>query len=286
MIEVDEMRTPCAWILLLLPVAGAVHAADLPSRIRVPPPDSPPAAPVWSGWHVGAHLGILYGEPDTTVGFLAECLCRPDTNTAIFPGPSGHFTSGFAGVQAGYDWQRDSLVYGLEADASIVGGSHSRPYHLPAASLTAAGLGAITDPDDGFIADFRTGIDWMGTARGRIGVAAGNWLFYATGGLAFADVQRTLTFNALVAPPPTVFPVTSKHDSVDLGWTIGAGVETLLTRNISAKLEYGYTDLGSRTLQHGLYINDPANLRQSVFTREELRFHTVKLGLNLRFPDR
>ncbi len=268
---------------LLLAVAGMVQAADLPRRDRVVVAPPPVAGPLWEGWHVGAHLGLLWGEPETTVGFQADCTCRPEGVTAILPGPDGNLSALFGGVQGGYDWQRDAFVLGLEADVSLVGGSLSRSYRLPAATLVGAGLGAITDPDDGFIGNFRTEIDWMATVRARAGIAAGNWLFYATGGVAFADVERRLTFNALIAPPPTIVATSSKDDAVEVGWTIGAGIEGFLSKNVTAKVEYAYTDLGSRTRQHGYYLYDPANIQQSVFTREELRFHTVKLGLNWHF---
>jgi outer membrane immunogenic protein len=32
-------------------------------------------------------------------------------------------------------------------------------------------------------------VDLFGTVRGRVGYAANNWLFYGTGGFAWADTQ-------------------------------------------------------------------------------------------------
>lgn len=268
--------------MLAVPVGGAL-AADLPRRDVVPVPP-PVVGPLWEGWHVGIHVGFLWGDPDTEVGFTASCTCRPEPPvTATFPGPGGTLDGFFGGIQGGYDWQRDAFVFGLEADLSAVGASLSRSYQLPSATFIAAGLGAITTPDDGFVGRFRTDLDWMGTARARVGIAAGSWLFYLTGGVAFVDLDRRLEFDALVAPPPTIVGRSSKDGSVEVGWTIGAGIEAFVSKNVTAKVEYAYADFGSRTRQHGFYIDDPANLQQTVFTREDSKFHTVKLGLNWHF---
>lgn len=271
-----------AGVLALVLSVGAAVAADLPSR-RQPPPPPVPVAPTWQGFYVGAHIGALFGSRDGEVGFDAICTCRDQQATGIFPGPSGDWTAGLLGVQAGYNWQRDSLVYGLEADWSWSGGSYSSPYSLSSATLIGAGLGAITDPEDGFNARFRTSLDWIATARARIGLASGNVLFYATGGLAIADVESRVNFNSLVATPATIVPVSSSDSSTQLGWTIGAGVEALFSKEWSGKLEYAYTDLGSKTRQLGTYLDDPGNIRQTVFSREELTLHTIKAGLNYHF---
>ena len=37
--------------------------------------------------------------------------------------------------------------------------------------------------------------DWLGTARGRVGVTGGNALFYATGGLAYGRVSHQYNYD-------------------------------------------------------------------------------------------
>ena len=63
--------------------------------------------------------------------------------------------------------------------------------------------------------------------RGRIGYATGQFLPYITGGLA----------------------VMSDDGSARAGWTIGAGLEYALARNISIKGEYLYVDPRSSDLR-------------------------------------
>src|SRR5207237_8539461 len=74
-------------------------------------------------------------------------------------------------------------------------------------------------------------LDYVGTARGRIGYASGHWLFYATGGFAWAGERFINT--------PDVGP-DQKHINVRPGWAAGAGVEYAFAPHWSVKLEYLY----------------------------------------------
>lgn len=279
----------CALALGLGLAAGAARAADLPSRAAPPPaPVVAPLPPTWTGFYAGAHLGALFADRDSQLGFLAlDCgpCATGRTASASFDGFDENDTSILGGVQAGYNWQSGLLVYGLEADISLTGDSNNRSIALSSGTLVGAGLAAITEPGaDGFNGQFKTSIDWLATARARVGVATGNVLFYATGGLAFADIGVEGSYTALLgANPGVLVPVAAKDDEIRVGWTIGAGVEALLTDRLSVKLEYAYADLGRTTSQLGSYIDIPNVVRQSVSLQEDLTLHTVKVGLNYRF---
>jgi outer membrane immunogenic protein len=91
------------------------------------------------------------------------------------------------GLHVGYNWQRTSnLVLGVEGDVNFA--------------------------DD---------IDYLATLRGRIGLAAGPTLFYATGGVAFLGVEDEF----------------SSDDEDFTGWVAGLGVEHKLRENVSVGLE-------------------------------------------------
>jgi len=94
-------------------------------------------------------------------------------------------------------------------------------------------------------------------------LAAGNWLFYGTGGGAFGDVRAN---------------VTGFGDQTigRAGWAAGAGVEVGLTRSISMKAEYIHVDLGSAVCDLGHCSN---------LTNAEVKFRaeTLRVGLNWRF---
>lgn len=96
-------------------------------------------------------------------------------------------------------------------------------------------------------------IDEAGTVRARLGYAQGNTLLYATGGLAWVHLNAAAPLFA--------------RDNYYLGWAAGAGIEYALTQRWSAKLEYLYSNYGAT---------------DTVFGREDLDLHTIKVGLNYR----
>ena len=106
-------------------------------------------------------------------------------------------------MHAGHNWQQGGFVYGLEGDVS-----------------------------------FASNLDYLASVRGRLGVAAGNWLFYGTGGVAFmgANVSGTITdqYNAV-----------EHYDVSDnqVGFVVGGGAEVKLSSNWSVGVEglyYGF----------------------------------------------
>ena len=282
------MRSIVAGGVLVAAAAltGLANAADLPSR--APPPPIAALPPSWAGPYVGAHIGGLFADWDSTLGFLAVG-CGPcnagQTASAAFGGFGKSDSALLGGVQAGWNWQSGAIVFGVEGDFSLTNESANRAAFLPSSVLLAAGVAAITDPAaDRFRGRLSSSIDWIATARGRVGVAAGSLLFYATGGVAFADTSVEAGYLSLVGAPPGAFaPVSVKDDTVKVGWTIGAGIEAMLSDRLSAKLEYGYADLGKANHALGLYIDDPTNTQQYVTLEEKLTFHVVKVGLNYRF---
>lgn len=112
------------------------------------------------------------------------------------------------GIQGGYNWQQSQWVYGAEADLNLSGA------------------------DDTF-APWKFSNPWFGTIRGRIGYAFNNILAYGTGGIAFGNVRGERGGIS--------------EDKTQFGWALGLGAEIGLTANWSAKAEYLYMDLGSRT---------------------------------------
>ena len=123
-------------------------------------------------------------------------------------GTAGNPSGLAGGVQAGYNWQNGQFVFGGETDLQLSGA------------------------DDTF-APWKFSNPWFGTLRGRVGYAMNNILFYGTGGLAYGDLKGEL--NSLT------------ETKTEFGWTLGAGMEVGLAPNWSAKVEYLYMDLGSRS---------------------------------------
>ncbi|HEX2135194.1 MAG TPA: outer membrane beta-barrel protein [Microvirga sp.] len=284
------------YVSLAAALLGAppVLAADLLESRRMAPTPAlqaaapAPALPRWSGFYAGVHAGGARADWDNAIGFVSiDCTpcSRGATTFGTFTGPGGDDTAVLGGVQAGYNLQSGSLLFGFEADWSLTDLGTRRGYRIPSASLLAAGLGAITGEPDGFTSVWRAEVDWLATARGRIGVTAGNLLFYATGGLAFADARTTVGFLALApARSPDLIPVSASADPVRVGWTVGAGLEAAVSSDLSIKVEYLYADFGRDRQGLGYYIEVPSSLLQSAVIDEKLTLHSMKLGLNYRFP--
>ncbi len=125
---------------------------------------------------------------------------------------SGADISGYAvGLQVGYNHQLVSgLTFGVETDITFSG-------------IDGGAAGGV------FTADY------IGTLRGRLGYAFDRVLVYGTGGLAYAGGDlRVGAFS---------------NDQDHFGYALGFGIEGMVANNISARLEYIYTDFGTRTYQ-------------------------------------
>jgi outer membrane immunogenic protein len=83
-------------------------------------------------------------------------------------------------------------------------------------------------------------LDWFATVRGRVGYAADHWLWYVTGGVAFAriDSNHVYTDGAGLLNPQIPTTVVASNASFNrTGIALGAGVETALAGNWTAKLD-------------------------------------------------
>ena len=109
-----------------------------------------------------------------------------------------------------------------------------------------------------------------GTVTGRLGFAADKFLIYAKGGWATANVEVSGRDIGLADR----FSFSDRQS----GWTVGAGVEYMLARNISLAAEYSFIDLGSNSFS-GTTIGAVPVIVSDVDTQ----IHSVTGRLNFRF---
>jgi len=231
------------------------------SKARV---EEPPAALInWTGFYFGSHFGYATGyslwnatEPGMTVPALAGSL---DFFKAFdgFKGTGSYYL----GFQGGYNYMFPSrLLIGIEADASF--------------PSKVQGIQTISSPLIG-IATYEEMVQWSSTVRGRIGYAPGHWLIYATGGLAWTADQFTRTqINAATdrsSSAPAPGSVEPKFIVGRRGWAAGGGIELALRSNWTARLEYLYTQFGTRNV----YFPDSTQGFDS-----NLTVQSVRLGFN------
>jgi outer membrane immunogenic protein len=207
----------------------------------------PPPAPVydWTGFYLGGFYGNSLSQsqastpaPGLPVGTHSGAV---DINSIGWSG----------GGEAGYNWQfAPTWLVGVEGDFGYFGGNR----------LSKEWDDAIADGEKN---------SWYATLRGRIGYVTGPSLLYVTGGVGFVHVTDTFGGTAVIAPTASATTTT--------GGTIGAGIETKLSRNWSTKTEYLYIDGGHHSFasnSEGI-VGTPTTFSHS--------FQVIKTGLNYRF---
>jgi outer membrane immunogenic protein len=255
---------------------------------------APPVAP--SGW-TGFYLGINAGG-----GIGTSSTAQTATFSSTAEGANGLLASSgrynptgwVAGGQIGYNWQVSSWVFGLEADWQRSLQKGSRNTCTPPASLAFFGAGGN---GFGYCLGSEQKITSIGTARARAGVDRHGALWYVTGGFAWGTIKENLAFvgsaNTTVFPPALqpgpLLPGAASFSSTRTGWTLGAGVETMIVGGWSAKLEYLYVDLGSISNTLPIGINPAFGVAftaggvASATSTSHVRDNIVRLGLNYRF---
>jgi outer membrane immunogenic protein len=240
-----------------LGLAGSAIAADLPARTYT---KAAPIAPLysWTGCYIGANAGggtdresFTHINPDFGV-------LNFNTNFAL---GTQHATGAIGGGQIGCDYQIGSWVFGAQGlydAASLKGSNHVVP--------------GPTDPQFPNIFDLNSRVSSIATATARLGYAIQpQLLIYAKGGAAWmrSDLSYAITGMG----------ITNVYTGVETrnGWTVGAGLEYLITANWSVFAEYSHMDFGSSTLNTRLFT-DPTP--QLIWTNH--RLDTGMVGLNFR----
>jgi opacity protein-like surface antigen len=171
---------------------------------------------------------------------------------------------GLGGGEIGYNYQTaNNWVFGVEADAGATNLHGSR----------------TCDPGIDFATSLvcQNSSNWIATVAGRAGYSWGRTLYYVKAGGAWAD-DRVST-SCIFGPIGFCFnqfgtPTNGFNNSGSRsGWLIGYGTEFDLGKNWSAKAEYDYIDLGSRT---ALANDGVTTLRDSGVINQ------VKIGVNYR----
>ena len=236
----------------LTAMASVAQAADLPRRYAAPAPAPYVAVPTftWTGFYVGANAG---GAVSSDITARTSNIVGTGSDTA---GAGGFLVGG----TVGYNYQfHPNWVVGVEGDIGYA--------DIQARSSTTSNF---TTP--GTYGSSKTGIDgYYGTIRGRVGYAVGQWLFYGTGGWAFAQGKTTDTVGIIGGA------ATTRSASLDLtGYTVGGGIEYAVNNALSVKAEYLYTDFDKKRYVSGF---GPGATTTSVGQDT----HLLKVGVNYRF---
>ncbi|MBW3096661.1 outer membrane protein [Pseudohoeflea coraliihabitans] len=193
----------------------------------------------WSGFYVGAQGGFVSSAPNFT------------GTIAVDEGP--YPEEGFiGGVHFGHDWQIDNVVFGFVGDINYLG--------VEQTNLS----GSFTGKDE----DYAYDIDWMATARARVGVLpTEQLLIYGTVGAAVAEIAVDSRVEQNFAPDQ-VF----SDSGLQFGGVVGVGAEFALAPNWSVKAEILHAEFGTVDAEPG---SNPSGFNPSVTS--------ATIGLSFKF---
>lgn len=169
----------------------------------------------WSGFYGGVHAGYVWGDYDYSGG-------------AFGTGSNQTPDDGIFGVLAGYNYQMETFVLGLEGDASI----------------------SYAHEDDTFggAAPFpvRADIQDLYTLRARLGFAMDNVMVYGTAGVGLLGTKTRVPGSA--------------YSEDHWGFVVGAGAEWAFNETWSVRGEYLYGDFETENVGGGISLNPEVHI--------------------------
>jgi outer membrane immunogenic protein len=235
--------------IAMLVLGRSGQAADLPVKAPVLPPPPPPFS--WTGFYLGGNLGAAWAHQRVNDTFTGLDFSR--SSDAVFIG----------GGQIGYNWQINNFVLGIEWDFDAAGNNDNN----------RVGNGI---PFNGRLFTVRSSGDrWLSTLAARIGFANDHWLFYAKLGGGEVAVSRFTIVDTV-----TGFSVGSNTSRTRTGGMFGLGTEYAFTNNWTAKLEYDWISVKSRSFV--VPVGAPF-LVGDVFSTRSNSVQAFKVGFNYLF---
>jgi outer membrane immunogenic protein len=222
----------------VLGVSQGALAADLSVA-----PAPVPALPSWNGFYIGVHAGAAWqSSPDWNFFDPNGAFAAKMIGTANPLGAVG-------GIQGGYNWQfAPAWVLGVEGDISwsSLADNRTNPVLInPVLIPFTSGINLAFLPCPTCSLRMNANTEWLSSVRGRFGYTGwGNTWLYATGGVAWANIEYNATLNG-----PSVAGSNSQSNisfnTTKTGWVVGAGAEWMTTPNLLIRAEYLYYNIGN-----------------------------------------
>ena len=189
----------------------------------------------WAGPYAGINTGYTWVHDKSEGSYYCKGGCSPLSNNA---------NGASVGIDLGYNLAlQNNFLVGIEAEFK---------------SYDANKEGNVTDIIGTVTQKINSSLEKKFSFLGKIGYLVNDkTLAYVKGGWANAQIKRDYTFDALPA-------VVESHKSWQDGWTLGIGSEYNFYQNLTAKLEYRYTDLESKSIYASNYSSTQTqNTRQN-----------------------
>jgi outer membrane immunogenic protein len=255
-------------------VATGAQAADMPDFLRGSLIPVAPAPVNWQGFYIGGQGG--YGSSDENFsGANATMLNALLDHNVIQQMQVSQWNLGLGkqssrssayGAFAGYNWQWDDAVLGVEA--SYVHGSFGGMSSANKELVSGSALSDSLFHDVAVNSSAAISISDMATFRGRAAYSFGCFLPYAFGGFALgnADITHSVVVNDAISttingPFEPLVPLSATdavHNHLIYGYTAGIGVDVNLVGGLFARAEWEYVrftstvDTSINTVRAGL----------------------------------
>lgn len=252
----------------------------------------------WNGVYLGFNAGYAEGQANyngNTAGPVQSYPCAGFSmcsNNLNYSYPTFYYFSGennlsgpVAGGQIGYNYQYSNhLIIGAETDFNYadINNRYANTGARQSTEVSKSQVYAYGNND-------RTGINWIGTARLRLGYDLGKFLPYITGGFSYASLSNnSLAFNQSITSfnnlQLSAGNSITNNSSVNIGWVAGAGAEYIVAENWSIKGEYLFTQLGSLNVNgYPTVLNTSNNLTGTSALNGTIgpwSIHQARVGLN------
>jgi outer membrane immunogenic protein len=253
--------------------ATSAFAADLAPRPYTKAPAYVEPVYDWTGFYIGGNVGYSWGRSGDS-----SSLANGAGTSLFASNGSSNLDGVIGGGQVGYNWQMQNWLFGLEADIQGSDEKGSRSYLCATAACTPpiGGFLALVIPGPAVPVTLNQKIDWFGTVRGRIGIlATPKVLFYATGGLAYGEVDTSETVG--------LAGFGFSNNDTRVGYTVGAGVEGAIGGNWTARLEYLYVDLGKTSGSFATTIGALGGGTLTSNYSSRITDNILRVGVNYKF---
>ena len=202
----------------------------------------------WTGFYAGVNGGAGLATAASSISGTG--------GTASLPTASHELNGFLAGGQAGYNYQRENLLIGLEGEGNWT--------NIQGIAPCVAVLSCNAN------------LRWTADASARLGVLPTNGLLvYVKGGVAWTGVDYNLSNSAGIFGGTTV--ISSNLSTTKTGGLFGIGTEYLLAPHWTTKIEYNYADYGSAT---NTFLITGASTNISLPVSTKLQMHGIKVGVN------
>ena len=170
------------------------------------------------------------------------------------------WSGAYVGAYGGYNWMNADLSPGQLNGIHGLNGGAFLGYNYQLDNNFVVGLEGMGGISGAEASNGGTRIEqeWDASLRARMGYAFENSMVYGLAGVAGTRATAT--------------DATQNDSQTHLGWIVGAGLETFITENITARVEYDFANYGAAEYDLGATNPDIA-----------LRDHAIKLGIGLKF---